>query len=804
MGWTMLHFSRIFPLKVTALNVPMPLCCYCHLRWLESYVGQTMLTGHILGMPGWIRTIFAEGPRQAINALTLYSVMEADIIPHNVKKGDELSAILKFFENFAALGRQDRAQAVVLGSMLFTLIVWVFAMLQLFIAGVLYIIYLCHVIGSDSGLYGYCKVRVDEKLGDIVATNHRKELARQQKADTLRSNSSRTLGKSNTTLARQPTVPLALLGETGSTEKLNMSNITYSTDKNGQRLPTLPNIPALEKPAPLAASIGGQSRSGSVWSNQSRPSGPTRSTTSATTDSRVNLLGDQANMGYGGRGLERNPSTTSGSIYTQRSGYDAYGNPESPSNMTAPSVYASTTGRPTPTPSRQQMRPPPPSVQQRYGGSGNIRNMPNAYDQQQMQYGRNTPVNGSSFGDYGNSSNYDNRGNLDDRSNYDNQSNYSHTQQYGNYDYEEYQENGMYPGAKIFDNQHTIPEDRVYDPSRTLTQKSQRQFERYNSASTTSIHTPQSVYPPLPLMHAPNAYCQTSYPESTLSGNQSLASHSVYDNSTITYPQGHRIFSDDADVEEEGQNALSLQASGLDMEIEMTPQTPVLNVTRNVEGEPAMDSDREETTSQGVLTETGTFGGAKSSRASGESARSTDSEYTDINYTIGGQQQPAQLQYTAYNPSVRPIQQTSRTLTSTSPPSVPPPRRAATTNFARTGPIDYFNSEAAPRRVGTAPPATTSAPQRAPPVVDYFGTERTPARVGTAPPRSQGGHQGGQPRGLYSSRGQGASEAPSIGIRRAETAPMEFSPHQQQRGRREQGRQQYPRAFGDDGGGRMV
>ncbi|KAF8456028.1 hypothetical protein BDZ91DRAFT_615813, partial [Kalaharituber pfeilii] len=129
---------------------------------------------------GWIRTIFAEGPRQVINGLTLYSVMEADLIPQKVAKGDELNAIITFFKNFGILARQDQAQAVILGAMCFTLIIWVFAMLQLFIAGALYVIYLCHAIGSEEGLRGYCKVRVDEKLGDIVAHNHRKELARQQ------------------------------------------------------------------------------------------------------------------------------------------------------------------------------------------------------------------------------------------------------------------------------------------------------------------------------------------------------------------------------------------------------------------------------------------------------------------------------------------------------------------------------------------------------------------------------------------------------------------------------------------------
>ncbi|KAF8420174.1 hypothetical protein EV426DRAFT_248134 [Tirmania nivea] len=489
---------------------------------------------------GWIRTIFAEGPRQAINALTLYSVMEADIIPRNVKKGEELGAMLKFFENFAALGRQDRVQAFVLGSMLFTLVIWVFAILQLLIAGALYIIYLCHVIGSENGLYGYCKARVDEKLGEIVASNHRKELARQQKADTSKLAEAKRSGNANATLARQPTVPLSLLEESGATEKSIVSIMSHPTDANGNRLPKLPNVAELEKPAPAASQIETQSRIGSTRSSQPQPYGPTRSATSATSDSSKNLLSDQASMGYGGRGLKRNPSSTAASIYTQRSGNDNYGNSESPLTMVAPTMGAPSVGRPTPTPSRQQIRPPPPLAQQGYGGNGGTGHGPGMYGQLQQQFGGQGPQRGDI-------SNYDNG------SNYDSPSNYRYNgDQYDEYDYYRYEDNRIYPGA-YNNNQIAIPEHQEYtSPVRTQTQHSQCSYGGYNSSSTnTPAPPPQSAYaaplPPPPLSRAlTNTFIpRVSDASSNLSRNQSLASRSDLDDSRST----HQLLLNDFDFE---------------------------------------------------------------------------------------------------------------------------------------------------------------------------------------------------------------------------------------------------------------
>ena len=726
--------------------------------------------------------------------------MEADIIPHNVKKGEELGALLKFFENFAALGREDRVQAFVLGSMLFTLVIWVFAILQLLIGGTLYIIYLCHVIGSESGLYGYCKVRVDEKLGDIVASNHRKELARQQKADTSKLGGTKGSGNPNPILARQPTVPLSLLGESGV------------VDTNGNRLPKLPNVTELEKPASVASPIETQSRMGSISSDQRRPYGPTRSATSATNDSSRNLLSDQASMGYSGRGLERNPSSTAASIYTQRHGYDNYGNPESPLSMIAPTISAPSVGRPTPTPSRQQMRPPPPLAQQGYWGNGGMRNIPGMHGQQQQQYSRQGRAY---FG------NYDNHSICDSPSEYG----YSGSQ-YDGYDYNRYEDSRMYPGPYNNNSQIAIQERQEY--SRTQTRNSQRPYEGYNSsAAATPAPPPQSAYappqPPPPLSRAfPNTsnpqeldassslsrnftntsnpqeldassslsrdFTNTSNPQeldasSSLSRNQSLTSRPGADDSRSIHSQSHQRFLSDFDFELETKDDRESSGAGeLGMEIEMTPQTPIIGVACT-EGEVAGDPEREGTRSPGVFTETSTFAGAKSSRTSEELVRPTSSKSS--NNTATNIQEPAQQQYTAYNPLMNITSSISRNPTDTQSPPTPLRRASTTTVDNSIGPIGYLNSASTPRRAGTAPPtAGTSAQQERAPV-DYFGTERTPMRVGTTPPMSRNS----QGRNLTSfPREQGE------GMRRAETMPVESPPW----GRRERRGPMYPRGEGED------
>lgn len=128
----------------------------------------------------WIRVIFCSGPRQVINALTLYSVFEAKLDPTN--KNDVGSALLQFFKNIEILAAEEYQQAVILSGMVFTLIVWIFAALSLMLAVVFYIFFLWHYIpNADGGLGGYCERKINHRLQQIVSAKINKALADEER-----------------------------------------------------------------------------------------------------------------------------------------------------------------------------------------------------------------------------------------------------------------------------------------------------------------------------------------------------------------------------------------------------------------------------------------------------------------------------------------------------------------------------------------------------------------------------------------------------------------------------------------------
>ncbi|KAK0260712.1 Potassium transporter, partial [Friedmanniomyces endolithicus] len=67
---------------------------------------------------GAVRIILAQGPRQAVNAMTLYAVMKADLIPTHGQHAN----VAQFFLNVKALAEKQEKQVVILFSMLFTLV----------------------------------------------------------------------------------------------------------------------------------------------------------------------------------------------------------------------------------------------------------------------------------------------------------------------------------------------------------------------------------------------------------------------------------------------------------------------------------------------------------------------------------------------------------------------------------------------------------------------------------------------------------------------------------------------------------
>jgi hypothetical protein len=78
---------------------------------------------------GWVRIIFAEGPRVVINMLTFISVTKADVIVQHAG-GGQWDGWEKFGKNVEALYNENKMQVMILGTMAFTSLIWIFAILR--------------------------------------------------------------------------------------------------------------------------------------------------------------------------------------------------------------------------------------------------------------------------------------------------------------------------------------------------------------------------------------------------------------------------------------------------------------------------------------------------------------------------------------------------------------------------------------------------------------------------------------------------------------------------------------------------
>lgn len=266
---------------------------------------------------GAIRVILAEGPRQAVNAMTLYSVMNAKLIVHGTPT-DGHSSIEQFFLNVEGLAEKNQEQAVILLSMLFTLVIWIFSALSLIFAAILYLVFLWHYIPQRDGrLSIYCRRKVDRRLEKIVEykvkaaleEEERKLQKAERKADLKRQKTGELPQQPK--MARQPTLPqLGNTPETKSEDKLPEFQLTrqdtnttmttlppYSSrppTRNGsqQQLSRQPTLPDVIAERPTMPSRNGTQASG--WSNTSY-------------ESDAPLL---QNAGYAGRGGRASPAPT--------------------------------------------------------------------------------------------------------------------------------------------------------------------------------------------------------------------------------------------------------------------------------------------------------------------------------------------------------------------------------------------------------------------------------------------------------------------------------------------------------------
>ncbi|EKV16294.1 pheromone-regulated membrane protein [Penicillium digitatum] len=227
----------------------------------------------------WMNTIFADGPRQVLNAITLYSVMQMDLMPggKNAAHDDGNSSVVQFFHNVKILAEDNTLQAVVLFGMLFTLIVWVISVLKLMSAIVLYLIFLFHHIPAEDGsLSRYCRRKVGQRLKRIVHRKNNKALAKGLKLQNRAPTQPMLATVSNPSLPslsgdKVPTVASLSRSTTETTlPPYSRSNLSALAQN-----PTLPNLEFDAKPT-LAR---------------------TGTSTSAISET-VSLTGNAAGMGY--------------------------------------------------------------------------------------------------------------------------------------------------------------------------------------------------------------------------------------------------------------------------------------------------------------------------------------------------------------------------------------------------------------------------------------------------------------------------------------------------------------------------
>jgi len=241
----------------------------------------------------WIRVIFCSGPRQVINALTLRELYVAKLDP---AEPDAATSILKFFENFGILAKQDREQAVVLSGMLFTLIIWVFAALSLLLAMAFYLLFLWHYIpNGDGGLSGYCERKINGRLREIVSVKVNKAIQEEERKRVKADQKAFKNGE-KPTLGRQATLPT--LFDTKSTDKLPAMPMLNRNDTTATLPPytSRPGTPSNQQPRLPDLELSNL--------DQKRPMGPSRLGTSSSAISSASyasnapLMAAAADMGY--------------------------------------------------------------------------------------------------------------------------------------------------------------------------------------------------------------------------------------------------------------------------------------------------------------------------------------------------------------------------------------------------------------------------------------------------------------------------------------------------------------------------
>lgn len=152
-------------------------------------------------LKGWVRLLFAESPRQVLNALTLYSVLKIN--------DDFVGTIRKLASN-------SLTEAVVLGFMAFSLLIWVINVIFFLAALLCFFPIYINIDSNCSGLEEYCCLRINKRIRQLVDKYSKKDHME--------------LKEANNRLEHQPTLPTVNFGEEKAPYTVATKSVSLSQD----------------------------------------------------------------------------------------------------------------------------------------------------------------------------------------------------------------------------------------------------------------------------------------------------------------------------------------------------------------------------------------------------------------------------------------------------------------------------------------------------------------------------------------------------------------------------------------------
>ncbi|KAH7105380.1 hypothetical protein BKA62DRAFT_689482 [Auriculariales sp. MPI-PUGE-AT-0066] len=169
----------------------------------------------------WKRLLLADGPRQAINALTLYAIYlsKQDLGPWDK------------FEKYSS----NTTTTLLLVSTLFTVTIFVGSVLLLLIAALCYIPLLCHIRGN---LKEYCCHKVDKRISELIKKKVKDRVKEQIEMDKKEAMGDFSHHKGGKARLPQPTLPNVSvdddLGYDGKSDyKTDYQSSVYSGRRGG-------------------------------------------------------------------------------------------------------------------------------------------------------------------------------------------------------------------------------------------------------------------------------------------------------------------------------------------------------------------------------------------------------------------------------------------------------------------------------------------------------------------------------------------------------------------------------------------